>query len=88
MGPTIERVAGLTYFVYDEANRCRDTLALLNAAPTAGTNVAHVGHSTYSATCPLLDSLDPAEAAVYKPSVGAPARFIARVTPGQWASLP
>ncbi|HEY1086866.1 MAG TPA: hypothetical protein VGE37_04195, partial [Archangium sp.] len=73
---------------YEEINRCRDTQSLLNARPAAGANVVHVGHVDYPASCPVLDSLNPTEAVVYKPQLGAPARFIARVSAGQWAGLP
>lgn len=89
LGPQIiEDTQQLTYFVYEEANRCRDTQSLLNARPAVGTNVVHVGHVDYPASCPVLDSLNPTEAVVYKPQLGAPARFIARVSAGQWAGLP
>ena len=84
----MEQVTALTYFVYDEPNRCRDATSLLNAPPAAGTNVVHVGHVSYPAACPVLDSLEPAEAAIYKPTLGAPPRFIARVAAAQWAGLP
>ncbi len=86
--PPVEQVTSLTYFVYDEPNRCRDASSMLNANPAAGTNVVHVGHANYPAACPVLDSLEPAEAAIYKPSLGAPPRYIARVSPSQWAGLP
>ena len=88
LAASVEQVMSLTYFVYDEPNRCRDASSLLNGAPAPGTNVAHVGHVNYPAACPVLDSLNPAEAAIYKPTLGAPPRYIARVAPGQWASLP
>lgn len=86
--PAVEQVPSLTYFVYDEANRCRDAVSLLNAGPARGTNVAHVGHVSYPGACPVLDSLEPAEAAIYKPTLGAPPRFITRVNWSQWAGLP
>lgn len=88
LGPQVEQLTALTYFVYDEPNRCRDAISMLNAPMALGTNVVHVGHAQYPAACPVLDSLEPAEAAIYKPSLGAPARFIARVTPLQWGLLP
>ncbi len=88
LGPQVEQLTALTYFVYDEPNRCRDAVSLLNAPPALGTNVVHVGHVQYSAACPVLDSLEPAEAAVYKPSLGAPPRFVARLAPLQWGLLP
>jgi hypothetical protein len=53
-----------------------------------GTNVAHVGHTSYPASCPVLESLDNGEAAIYRPTLGAPPRFIARVQPLQWSGLP
>jgi hypothetical protein len=86
--PLVEQVPALTYFVYDEANRCRDASSLLNANPAMGTNVAHVGHSIYPAACPILDSLEPGEAAIYRPTLGAPPRYIARVNTAQWSALP
>ena len=85
---TIEQTTTLTYFVYDEVNRCRDTSSLLNAAPAMGTNVVHVGHVDYPATCAVLGSLNPAEAAIYKPTLGAPPRYVARVAASQWVALP
>jgi hypothetical protein len=89
LGPqVVEQVPQLTYFVYDEANRCRDTQSLLNGKPAAGTNVVHVGHAEYPAACPVLDTLNPTEALVYKPQLGAPARLVMRIAAGQWASLP
>lgn len=87
-GPLVEQTPSLTYFVYDEANRCRDASSLLNAGPAAGTNVAHVGHGNYLAACPVLDGLDPADVAIFKPSLGAPPRFIARVAASGWGALP
>lgn len=87
-GPVVEQTPSLTYFVYDEPNRCRDASSLLNARPAAGTNVAHVGHGNHPAACPVLDGLDPADAAIFKPSLGAPPRFIVRVAPSQWSALP
>lgn len=85
-GPAVEQVPALTWFVYDESNRCRDTMALLNAVPAAGSNVAHVGHAVLPVTCPMLDTLEPAEVAIYKPSFGAPPRFIVRVSSGLWGN--
>ena len=87
-GPQVEQVTALTKFVYDEPNRCLDAISLLNAPPAQGTNAVHVGHVEYPAACAVLDSLEPAEAAIYKPSFGAPPRFIARLTPLQWGLLP
>ncbi len=84
----VEQLPSLTPFVYDEVNRCRDASSLLNAAPPAGTNAVAVGHGDYPAACPVLDSLNFAEAAIYKPTLGAPPRFIARVGATQWGSLP
>lgn len=88
LGPVIEQVPALTYFVYDEANRCRDTRALLNAPPGAGTNTVLISHANFAASCPVLETLGPAEALVYKPQLGAPALFLARLSPAQWAALP
>lgn len=84
----VEQVPQLTYFVYEENNRCRDTSSLLNGAPTQGTNTVLVGHGEFPAACAVLDSLNFAEAAIYKPTLGAPPRYLARVSASQWATLP
>lgn len=64
-GPTLEYSGDLTFFVYEESLRCAKTMALLNQAPPQGTNTAMVTHAGF--TCPNLDSLAWAEAAIYKP---------------------
>jgi hypothetical protein len=87
-GGVVEPSMALTYFVYDEVNRCRDTVSMLNARPMAGVNTVYVGHADYAAACPVLDSVNPAEVLIYKPVVGAPARYVARVGWAQWAALP
>jgi hypothetical protein len=88
LGPTVEQRPELTYYVYDEANRCRDSRALINVAPTAGTNVALVGHAGFPASCDPLDSLVWGEAAVFKPQPGGSPLLVTRVLAAQWAGLP
>lgn len=85
---TLENEQALTYFVYEESNRCRDTSSLLNAKPAMGSNTVHVGHGDFTGACTTLDSLNFAEAAVFKPTLGAPPKYIARVGWSQWAALP
>jgi hypothetical protein len=85
-GPSIEQVKELTYFVYDEANRCTNTYNLLNEPPAAGANTAMISHAGFS--CPIIDSLAWGEAAVFKPNPGGSATFITRVAWNQWAALP
>jgi hypothetical protein len=84
----IEQVQQLTYFVYEETNRCRDQSSLINAMPTQGSNAVFIGHADYATACPVFDSLNPADAVIYKPQLGAPPRYIGRVSPTQWSSLP
>jgi hypothetical protein len=85
-GPSIEQLKELTYFVYDEANRCTNTYNLLNEAPAAGTNTAMVSHAGFA--CPTIDSLAWGEAAIFKPNPGGSPTFITRVAWNQWAALP
>jgi hypothetical protein len=47
-----------------------------------------VGHADYATACPVFDSLNPADAVIYKPQLGAPPRYVGRVSPTQWSSLP
>ncbi len=85
-GPPIETSQVLTYFVYDEAQRCTNTMQLLNAQPAAGTNTALVSHAGF--ICPVLDSLGWGEAAIYRPNPGNQPIFIARVLWNGWSTLP
>lgn len=85
-GPPIELSQALTYYVYDEAQRCVNTMALLNTPPAAGTNTAMVSHAGF--TCATIDALAWGEAAVYRPVPGGAARFIARVPWNGWSLLP
>lgn len=85
-GPPIEQSQVLTYFVYDEAQRCVNTLGLLNVVPAAGTNTALISHAGF--TCATLDSLAWGEAAIYKPNPTGAAKLIARVPWNGWTTLP
>jgi len=87
-GPTIEQVQGITFFVYDEANRCPNVQARLAETPAAGTNTAVIGHAGFSTPCPVLESLGMGEAAIFKPDGVGGSTFIARVLPAGWATLP
>lgn len=84
----IEQSQQLTYFVYEEMNRCRDMTSLVNAPPTPGTNTMLVGHGLFTGTCAVFEGLNPADAAIFRPQVGAPARYVTRVSSSQWATLP
>jgi len=87
-GPAIEQDQGLTYFVYDEANRCTSCQNHLAVVPAAGTNTAMIGHAGFSPACPIIGGLAWSECAIFKPQVGGPAQFVQRVLAGQWATLP
>lgn len=84
----IEQSQQLTYFVYEEMNRCRDISSAINAPPAAGTNTVYVGHALFTGSCPVFEGLNPADAAVYRPQVGQAARYVTRVSSSQWATLP
>jgi hypothetical protein len=87
-GPTIEQTPGITYFVYDEVNRCQNTRTLLAQAPAAGTNTAIIGHAGFSSACPPIDSLAWGEAIVFKPDGLGGSTPVARVSAGSWTALP
>ncbi|MBS1152838.1 MAG: Phosphoglycerate mutase, partial [Myxococcaceae bacterium] len=85
-GPQIELSQALTYFVYDEGQRCTQTMALLNTPPPPGTNTALVSHAGF--TCAIIDSLAWGEAAIYRPiGTGAP-KYLGRVPWNGWTALP
>ncbi len=81
-GPAIEQRQDVTFFVYDEAGRCDASYALITAVPAAGTNTAVIGHAGF--TCPVLQDLAWAEAAVFRPDGTGSALFIARVPWNAW----
>ena len=85
-GPPIEQSPALTYFVYDEANRCRDTFALLAQNPPPAANTALISH--VGNTCPPLSNLANAEAAIYKPNGSNAPILIDTVNWEEWGTLP
>jgi hypothetical protein len=84
---TVEQDSSITYFVYDEANRCAGAFAHIVTVPAAGTNTAIIGHGGFSTSCPDLSSLGMGEAAIYKPDAQGGARFVLRMTPEAWTAL-
>jgi hypothetical protein len=87
-GPAIELDQGITFFVYDELNRCDHAHDFINQAPAVGTNTALIGHAGFFVNCPILGQLQMSEAAIFKPDGQGGSTFITRVTWDQWASLP
>jgi hypothetical protein len=88
LGPVPETLPSLTLFVYQNA-RCADTYALLGEVPEPGTNTALIGHSGFgSPLCPVLESLQWSEAAIFKPDGLGGAEFVTRVLWNAWSALP
>jgi phosphohistidine phosphatase SixA len=86
-GPTIETSQGLTYFVYDEANRCATNYDLIEEAPAAGTNTAIIGHAGFATSCATIGSLAWSECAIFKPDGQGGATLIGRLLWNQWGTL-
>ena len=86
-GPPIEQLPALTYFVYDELDRCADSYALFAAAPAPGTNAALIGHAGFSGACDVLNTLRRGEAAIFKPDGVGGSLHIANVHFDEWAGL-
>lgn len=87
-GPPTEERPELTYFVYDENNRCNNTYALLNTQPPANANLALISHAGFAGTCNVLANLAWGEAAIFKPQPTGGPLFIVQVPYNGWASLP
>jgi len=85
-GPTVETDPAITYFVYDESQRCAAAHALLNDPPTAGSNTAIIAHAQFTPPCPVLGELSTGEAAIYKPDGSGGATFVTRIASDDWAS--
>jgi hypothetical protein len=87
-GPMIEERSDITYFVYDEANRCTNSYALIAEVPAAGTNTALIGHAGFTGTCPVLGALAWSEAAIFKPDGIGGQTLVARLLWNEWSALP
>jgi phosphohistidine phosphatase SixA len=86
-GPTVERDTSITYYVYDEGNRCAHSLARIGEVPSHGTNTAIIGHAGFTGMCPTLIELAWGEAAIYKPKGNGSAELIARLLWNEWGAL-
>ncbi len=85
----VQVLASLTYFVYDEAQRCSSVRDLVATAPVAGTNDVLVGHADFAAPCDPFSGLGFADAALHRAATAAePAVFIRTVGVSDWSSLP
>lgn len=88
LGAPIEQLPSITFFVYDEANRCANSYELIAAAPAAGTNTAIIGHAGFpSPACPVIGTLAWGEAAIFKPDGAGGTPFVTRVSDDEWADL-
>ena len=87
--PTVQVLPSLTYFVYDEAQRCSSVRDLVATAPVAGTNDVFVGHGDFAAPCDPFSGLGFADAALYRAAMATePAAFIRTVGFSEWSALP
>jgi phosphohistidine phosphatase SixA len=84
----IEQRPEITFSVYDEANRCADSMALLAEEPADGVNTGLVSHAGFTGSCPTLGEIAWGEAAIYKPNGAGGSTFIQRVLWSEWATLP
>ena len=88
LGPEIEPDPGLTYFVYDEANRCTHAYERIVTPPADATNTAIIGHGGFVPDCTALSNLQMGDAAIFKPDGNGDAAFVAQLIPSAWADLP
>ena len=86
-GPAIEQDSSITFFVYDEANRCAHSQERIAELPPAGSNTAIIGQAGFTGSCPVLGELAWGEAAIYKPKGDGTAELITRVPFDQWPSV-
>lgn len=86
-GPAIELDSTITFFVYDENDRCTNSLNRIAEPPVAGTNTALIGHGGFNTPCPDIGPLAWGEAAVFKVFFRGEALFVERVLWNQWATF-
>ncbi|HYD47778.1 MAG TPA: hypothetical protein VEB21_05495, partial [Terriglobales bacterium] len=87
LGPEVELLPEITYFVYDEVDRCESSYELIERVPATGTNTAIIGHAGFSPSCLTLGTLAWGQAAIFKPDGNGNAQLIALVQAHEWASL-
>jgi hypothetical protein len=61
--------------------------SLLTQLPRTGANTALVGHIFFPVACGVLNSLEPGEAAIYRPDGFGGTELVARVGPFAWDDL-
>jgi hypothetical protein len=83
LGPTIETLQAITFFVYPEVDRCPAAQALFAELPAPGTNTAIVGH-----LYPECMDLAMGEAAIYQPDGSGGFALVDKVLASEWAGLP
>ena len=80
----------LTYFVYDEANRYPNTMALYASLPVNDKNFITVTHADFSAnlpSTPYLNLLQPGDAAVFKKQAGGSLAYVATISLKDWKEM-
>lgn len=80
----IETAKELTSFVYDEKNRCANIYKMLGQPPPRGANVVLLGQKGNE--CPVVGTLDPAGAAIFKPDGKGGTQAVAVMKWQDWAS--
>lgn len=85
-GPSVETEQGISFFVYDEVNRCTHSYDRITEVPAAGSNTAIIGHAGFTPTCPTLSLLAWSECAVFKPGAGG-ATLVTRLLWNNWGDL-
>jgi hypothetical protein len=93
LGVDVEMLPAITNFVYPEHNRCAALDTLLALPPKPGANTAIFGHASLSlgVNCPSLpdmQSIEPAEAAIYRPDGAGGHTFVTMVRASEWVGLP
>lgn len=88
LGPEIQTIPDLTFFVYNEEFRCEAVEALLAQTPNKGTNTALIGHINFPAPkCQPIANLASGEAAIFRPDGKGGFTLVDRVLPYEWAEL-
>jgi phosphohistidine phosphatase SixA len=87
LGPAIQEVAEISFFVYDEANRCAHCYEHIRVLPGIGTNTAIIGHAGFL-DCLVLVDLPMGGAAIFRPDGLGNAEWIVSVPWDGWDDLP
>ena len=89
-GLPVQQAKELTLNVYDELNRCTNTLNLAASQPRDGKNAIFITHVAIAVTqpdCTLLNGLQSGDAALFSLNANKTLSYVGRIPVKDWTDL-